>query len=129
MEELVRFPWKLEPRRMWDFQTAAATFSLVHTLYLNQLLKDVQKTYVPTHSFLVGSMYGVRVGDEAPHSVAPEHGLLFTLTRDTPTLKENVFFQMDFNESEQGPDYAGGLTEEPRNPEPAYVYFRQGEQG
>jgi hypothetical protein len=48
--------------------------------------------------------------------VSEKHGLLFTLTRATPTLKENVF--PDFHESEQGPDYADGLTEEPRDPEP-----------
>jgi hypothetical protein len=117
MEELVRFQWKLEPRGRWDFQTSSDTFSRpVHTLHLNQLLKDVQKTYAPAHSFLVGSMHGVRVGEEVPHSVATQHGLLFTLTRATPTLKENVF--PDFYESEQGPDYADGLTEEPRDPEP-----------
>jgi hypothetical protein len=67
---------------------SAATFSRpVHTLHLNQLLKDVQKTYAPPgRSLLTGSMYGVRVGEEGP-----QDGLLFTLTRVTPTLKENVF--------------------------------------
>jgi hypothetical protein len=117
MEELVRFQWKLEPRGRWDFQTSSDTFSRpVHTLHLNQLLKDVQKTYAPAHSFLVGSMHGVRVGEEVRHSSAPQHGLLFTLTRATQTLKENVF--PDFYESDQGLDYADGLTEEPRDPEP-----------
>jgi hypothetical protein len=62
----------------------------VHNLHLNQLLKDVQKTYAPGHSFLTASMYGVRVGEEGPHSVVPQDGLLFTLTRATPTLKANV---------------------------------------
>ena len=63
-----------------------------------------------------GSMYGVRVGEEGPHDVAPQDGLLFTLTRTTPTLKENVF--PDLLYSEQGPTYADGLTEESRDPEP-----------
>jgi hypothetical protein len=61
---------------------------------------------------LTGSMCGVRVGEEEPHSVVPQDCLLFTLTRVTPTLKEIVF--PDFFESEQDPDYSGGLTEEPR---------------
>ena len=58
-------------------------------------------------------MYGVRVGEEGPHSVAPQDGFLFTLTRDTPTLKENVL--PDFFESEQDPDYADGLVQDPRD--------------
>jgi hypothetical protein len=61
-------------------------------------------------------MHGVRVGEEVPHIAVPQHGLLFTLTRATQTLKENVF--PDFYESEQGPDYVDGLTEEPRDLEP-----------
>ena len=61
-------------------------------------------------------MYGVRVGEEEPYDVVPQDGLLFTLTRATPALKENVF--PDFLYSEQGPVYADGLTEEPCDPEP-----------
>ncbi len=63
-----------------------------------------------------GSMHGVRVGEEGPHGVVPQDGLVFTLTRATPALKKNVF--PDFFYSEQGPVYAAGLTEEPRDPEP-----------
>jgi hypothetical protein len=48
-------------------------------------------------------MYGVRIGEEGPHRVTPQDALLFTLTRATLTLNENVF--PDFLESEQGPDY------------------------
>ena len=73
------------------FSDASCHIQSVHTLHTHLLLKDVQKTYAPGYSLLTGSMYVVRVGEEGPHSVTPQDGILFTLTRATPTLKENVF--------------------------------------
>ena len=73
------------------------------TPYTHLLIKDVQKTYAPGHCFLSTSMHGIRVGEEGLHRVAPQDGVVFTLTRVTPDLKENV---------EQGPAYVDGLTEE-----------------
>ena len=34
-------------------------------------------------------MYGIRVGEEGPYNVVPQDGIVFTLTRVTPTLKES----------------------------------------
>ena len=59
-----------------------------------------EKTHAPGHSFMSGSMYGICVGEEGPHNVVPQDGIVFTLTRVTVTLKENVF--PDFFDSEQG---------------------------
>ena len=58
-------------------------------------------------------MHGIRVGEEEPHGVVPQDGLLFTLTVASPNLKTTVF--PDFFESEQGTNYVNGLSEEPRD--------------
>jgi hypothetical protein len=71
--------------------------------YVTGAAQRCPETYAPKHSLLAGSMYGVRIGEEGPHRVTPQDALLFTLTRATLTLNENVF--PDFLESEQGPDY------------------------
>jgi len=60
-------------------------------------------------------MYGIRVGEEEPHSVSPQDGLLFTLTVVSPNLKTRDHRLSRFFESEQDTNYVNGLTEEPRD--------------
>jgi hypothetical protein len=78
------------------------------------VLKNAQLQHAPLLEFLAVSILPLRVGDEEPHTVAPQDGLLFNLEVAPPLLKNTVF--PPFLESEQGSTYGNAIEEEARDP-------------
>jgi hypothetical protein len=114
-EGLILIEWVARPEHNWDNLTPGRRFFRPwHTTHLHSVLKNAQLQHAPLLDFVPGSMLPLRVGDEEPHTGAPQDGLLFNLEMTPPLLKNTVF--PPFLESEQGPTYGNVIEEEARDP-------------